>query len=467
MKKSLFFAAMALLMSTPAAFGQVMGQGEGKIDVDAIKKSIAQSDADINDPKKNGKWATWLERGDIFMEAANAPAKGLFRGMEMSQVNKLYSKPTTLDTVRLRGENNQEIPFKVDDYGRVVTYSTDKKLSMWEEKLVIDSLALDKAAEAYDYAFSLDAKATERAYNGLNEIVKIVKDRGTTYQRLQEYEKAANEYRRSYIIQQYPLISVIDTVDVFFAGMNYTMAQNYKAAIECLKEAARLGYIVKDSEGNPSGDIYYYLYYSYTGLEEQDSARLMLLEGVKKYPNDSRLYRMLPIMYAVDVDADINEIVPIMEKAFTNKDNPELPRLYYGMAQAYAQRDMNDKAMEYFVKAADADHEDFSYQFNAAAMYLKKGDQMGREMQEQSENLPEDEFIKVRDEVYGIYKLAIPYLERAHNIEPDNESVISILADITFRLRETSDEMMEKSKKYEELNKAIREKIIGTENKTE
>lgn len=461
MKKSLLFAATALLISAPAAFGQVMGQGEGKIDVGAIKKNIEKTDADINDPKKNEKWMTWIERGDIYLAAANAPSKGLFRGMEMSQVNKMFPKPKALEPVKLRGENNKDTEFKVNQYGRFVTYSTDNKLSMWKETMVIDSLALDKAAEAYDYAFALDAKATERAYNGLNEIVRIVKDRGTTYQRLQEYGKAADEYRRSYIIQQYPLISKVDTLDVFFAGMNYTIAQNYDAAIECLKEAARLGYSSKDNDGKPTGDVYYYLYHSYNGLEKKDSARMILLEGAKKYPNDSRLYRMLPIMYAVDVDADINDIVPIMEKAFANKDNKEAPRLYYGMAQAYAQRDMNDKAMEYFIKAADADHEDFSYQFNAAAMYLRKGDQRGREMQEQSENLPEDEYIKARDEVYGIYKLAIPYLERAHKIEPENESVIDILAGITFRLRETSDDMMEKSKKYEELNKAIKAKAEG------
>ncbi len=456
MKNGLFLTVAALLFSAPFAFGQPMGLGDGKIDVGAIKKSMEESDAAIKDPKTSEKWMTWLQRGDIYFEAASAPTKGLFIGLDESQMSKLYpQKPVAKPAIKLKGKDG-DVEYKVNEYDRFIVYFANKKLSMWtDNKIVIDSTALDKAADAYDYAYALDAKATERALKGIQEVVRMVKSRAQTYYRLGITDKAGDEYRRSYIIQQYPTVGKVDTTDLFYAAMAFSSAGKFNDALQCLNELKKLGYYA-------DGDVYYYKYFCFNNMESHDSARLTLLEGARKFPNVSKLYRTLPIMYAIDTSADINDIVPIIDKALADPANKEKPALYFGMGQAYAQRDMNDKALEYFIKAADADPKNYSYQFNTALTYIKKGDQEGREMQEHSENLSQAEYVKARDEVYAIHALAIPYLEKAHELEKDNESVIEILAGLTFRLRDTSPEMMEKSKKYEAMNEAIKAKAGNT-----
>ena len=50
-------AAMALLVSATVA------QAQMKVDEEGIKKKLAKSDADIQNPKKNAKPATWITRG--------------------------------------------------------------------------------------------------------------------------------------------------------------------------------------------------------------------------------------------------------------------------------------------------------------------------------------------------------------------------------------------------------------------
>ena len=93
---------------------------------------------------------------------------------------------------------------------------------------------------------------------------------------------------------------------------------------------------------------------------------------------------------------------------------------------------------------------------------IKAADKV-QELQEVSENLPKDEYDKAKEGVYDFYKKAIPYLEKAHKLDPKHPTVVELLADLTFRLRDTSDEMMEKSKKYGDLNKAMKAEQGGGE----
>ncbi len=466
MKKCLLLTVTTLLFSVAATFGQKMGEGDGKVDIGAIKKKMEQSNADIQDPSKNGKWSTWLTRGDVFLEAAIAPTKGLYNSLPESELGKLYPggfkdrEPVTLGGTKFKVKENDRFVVYVVDSGK----KEERKVSMWEEKFVLDSMALDIAADAYDKAFALDMKAAERAYKGMDEIVKMVKNNAAMAQRLGQYGKAAREYRRSYILQTYPAYAVlrkvdivVDSTDLFYAAMNFAGSQDFVSALECLRELVSMQYCDKD------GDIYYYLYNSYRGVDKEDSARMYLLEGARKFPQASRLYSSLPIIYLIDGDADITEIEPIMQKAFENKEEKDKGRLYFLMGQAYYKRKMDDKALDYYIKASKEDPDDFSIQYSIAQIYMIKAADKVQELQEVSENLPKDEYDKAKEGVYDFYKKAIPYLEKAHKLDPKHPTVVELLADLTFRLRDTSDEMMEKSKKYGDLNKAMKAEQGGGE----
>ncbi len=67
MKKVILMALVAMLAASP-----IYAQ---KINEKSISKSLVGSDEDIANPKKSAKATTWIERGDAYFAALNAPIK--------------------------------------------------------------------------------------------------------------------------------------------------------------------------------------------------------------------------------------------------------------------------------------------------------------------------------------------------------------------------------------------------------
>ena len=78
MKKIFILVAMvALAVSTTTA---------QKINVAAHQAKLEKSNADIANPKKSSKAATWYNRGKICVDALVEPTKGLFAGLDESML---------------------------------------------------------------------------------------------------------------------------------------------------------------------------------------------------------------------------------------------------------------------------------------------------------------------------------------------------------------------------------------------
>ncbi|MBQ6582140.1 MAG: hypothetical protein IIX32_09145, partial [Alistipes sp.] len=76
--KKLIFAVMAIIvMAAPIANAQ-------KANKEALVAKLAKVDADSQDAKKAAKGATWLARGNAYLEAAEAPSKDIFLDMDYS-----------------------------------------------------------------------------------------------------------------------------------------------------------------------------------------------------------------------------------------------------------------------------------------------------------------------------------------------------------------------------------------------
>ena len=71
MKRVLLVAMAAVLLLAPAANAQSVNEG-------AVRAKLEKSNADIANPKKNAKAATWLNRGKVYFESLQAPTKNLF-----------------------------------------------------------------------------------------------------------------------------------------------------------------------------------------------------------------------------------------------------------------------------------------------------------------------------------------------------------------------------------------------------
>ena len=75
MIRFILMAAAAALLAIPAAEAQ-------KVNKEATLSKLEKSDADIANPKKNAKAATWINRGRVYYDAAAEPTANLFAPME-------------------------------------------------------------------------------------------------------------------------------------------------------------------------------------------------------------------------------------------------------------------------------------------------------------------------------------------------------------------------------------------------
>jgi len=130
------------------------------------------------------------------------------------------------------------------------------------------------------------------------------------------------------------------------------------------------------------------------------------------------------------------------------KENPNDDNLWLVYGNMIETKDM-DAAYDAYKKAIDINPKNGVAQFNAGANRVNKGADYARKANE------EFDFSKAQkwqDMVNEEFKSALPHLEKAHELEPENVYIIEALLQVTIQL-----EMMEDYKTY----KAKKKKLTG------
>ena len=104
--KRLIFAVMAIMiMAAPVANAQ-------RVNKEALLAKLEKADADSKNEKKATKAATWIARGKAYYEAASAPVKDIFPGMEMSIAEISIGKASSVkEGVKLAGQAYTEMTY--------------------------------------------------------------------------------------------------------------------------------------------------------------------------------------------------------------------------------------------------------------------------------------------------------------------------------------------------------------------
>ena len=130
MKRIITMAVALATLAVPAATAQ-------KINDATFKAKLEKSNAEIANPKKSSKSATWFNRGKICADAIMAPTKGLFSGLDAGML------PMSV------GTNPTEIKENVHVFDWIDVYTKDNKVNAW----VIKKEVLDNAYEIAKESF--------------------------------------------------------------------------------------------------------------------------------------------------------------------------------------------------------------------------------------------------------------------------------------------------------------------------
>ena len=446
MKRTILTAAAALLLAIPAVQAQ-------KVNKDALLSKIEKSDEAVADAKKGAKAATWISRGKAYYDAAVAPTKSLFVGLESMMLKLADGDPTSVGKETVNG-----VEYDAWVYPYYTAYLQDDKVKTWKQTQTVYDGAIEKALESYDKACEIDPKSASKVKDGLQQISDFCSQVGNAGLDTGDFIGAADAYVLAFAAQSKPAYEgKPDPALLYYAGYLRTVdGSNNPASFvqggEYLSKALDMGYA--DEEGN----IYYYLFHCYYGQKAQDKAFLekakqALLTGIEKFPKNDRIIDGLVQLYTSPEDnvGDPAALIGLIDKAIEN--NPSSVDLWFGRGRIfYALKDY-DQSIDSFKKVVELKPDLYEGNYYLGVFYTIKGDEVNKEInaKQYSSQAAYDADL---EKVNVIYMEAIPYLEKALELKENDPSSLELLKSICFRLRD-EEGMMDKYNKYNELYKQV------------
>ncbi len=440
MKRIITLVAIATALTVSTATAQ-------KINVASYEAKLAKSNADIENPKKNAKAATWINRAKLCVDAITLPTKSVFRGLEENILN--VSVGSTPAEVKDGTYTFEHITVFVKN-GKVIGWRTDKEVLPEAHKLAVEALLK---------AYELDAEMAPKIKAVLETLIAHYTELGSVSLDINAHKDAINAYVKAVELQKNPVIGKVDPRYYFFAGqlaafLGANEPQYFVDGENYLKLAKELGY--KDEEGN----LYYFLFHCYYGQRANDKANLVkaketLLEGIEAYPRNERIMEGLIQLYTSEEGiGDPADLVGRIDKMLSEK--PDNADLWFARGQLFYKLRNFDECINSFLKINDLKPNDYDTHFYLGYFFMAKGDEVNREFNSRLDSInSNEEYQAGLKEVNAAYMKALPWLERAIELKPESVDCAEYLKVLCFRLR-NEEGIMEKYNKYNALYKKLK-----------
>jgi len=299
---------------------------------------------------------------------------------------------------------------------------------------------LGTALESFQKAISLDDKG------GINNSVKInltllindFTDQAINAFNDNNYDLALTSFENILAIEKMPLMqenpATVDTAIIFNAGLAAYNAEKYDKAISYYKEAAKYEY---------SGSRTYELIAaSYTSQQDTANALLTLQEGFEKYPESSSILVQMINIYMTANKTD--DAMKYLELAI--EQDPNNASFYFAKGALNDKLGNTANAVAAYEKALEIKDDYFDAYYNLGAIYYN----LGVKQLDIANAVPTNQAAKYEEEKSKAddeFKKAIPYMEKASEVNPEDTYSLESLKQLYYRLK-----MMDK---FDEINKKL------------
>ncbi len=448
MKKLLFFVAAMLVLALPAANAQ-------KVNTSSELAKLEKADAAANDAKKGVKAATWVARGKAYTDAFMAPTKDLGRGIPAQVVQMNAGQPQGMIETELAGT-----PVVVFQYEYVDVYldAATGMVLAWDQKKDVKEGLAKTAIESLAKAYEMDAKQESKIAAVALNLANALAQQGDALNTMGRTAEAAEAFTLAFAAQSIVPSTTPNYDNLYNAGMLMTMyastlqgaeaAAAFKAGEEIFNKALASGY--EDGVGN----IYYFLFHCYYGQKDSDRATYLakakeaLLTGIKKFPKNNTILDGLMQLYTAEEGVgDPAELVAMIEASL--KEDPTNYDLWFGRGRVFNALKKYDECIKSFEKCVELRPEEFEPNFYTGYFIIEKANAQVEALNS-NYNLDYEQYEAENAKINLVYAEAIPWLEKAHSINPTDGATIEYLNSLCFRLRDM-DGMMDKYNKYHEL----------------
>ena len=245
-----------------------------QINFDQLKKKVDKSNADIENPKKNIKEGTWMDRADLMMEIYESHLYKANVGSDLATFKLLLGG-------QLKNTVQEEIDGALVNKlitDRGVFYFVANKLEKWEILSSVVENPLDKAFESLKKAQEIDVngKKTKKINELFIRLKGLLISEGSNCYGLKNYNCAFASFNTVITIGELPQLNQKDTAIYYYSALSAQLAGKNQEAVNFYKKAIELNFTV-------DGNAYSYIDQAFKALGDNESGLLYLEQGFTKH----------------------------------------------------------------------------------------------------------------------------------------------------------------------------------------
>jgi len=309
----------------------------------------------------------------------------------------------------------------------------------------------DPLAEAYtsfEKAMELDPKGTTKKriitnmlYNSL--AMNLYKQGGERFEG-KDFEGALKSFATQIsITESDKYVGVTDTGMYYNAGLAAINAEKFNEALAYFQKCADMKY---------QGLItHIQIYECYMGLTDTAKAEAYLLDLPNKFPGDNNVTLQLIDFYLKGSRFDeALKYIKIAKEA-----DPNNYSLYFASGIMFLNQNKNDEAITELTKSVELKPDSFDTQYGLGIAYINKAADM---FVKANEIMDVNKYSAAIDEANAVYAKALPYMEKANELKPDDIDALRRLSELYYRAKQ-------KDPSYNAKYDAVRAKIATMEQK--
>ncbi len=270
--------------------------------------------------------------------------------------------------------------------------------------------------------FSLHKYFINEGVNGFNE---------------KNYEAAFENFKYALKVSDMPVFeNRIDTAIMFNAAIAAQNMGDWEKAAKYYEKTAKYGY-----EGSRS---YILLNNAYLQMGDTTQAIQALQDGFDNYPSNDQMIASLVNYYLLNSDKP-EKALKYLERGI--QENPDNPQYYSARAQVYDKINETEKAQENYKKAIELDPDMFMPLYNLGVLYFNQGVDFENKANKTKD---EEEYKKLKEKANKKFLESLPLMEKAHQVNPEDMSVMTTLKTLYYRLRTKDEKYLEKYKQIDQ-----------------
>jgi len=286
---------------------------------------------------------------------------------------------------------------------------------------------LAEAYAAYLKAMELDPKGgiKKRIITGsiFNTLAISLYNQGSARFESKDYAGALQSFETQIKITESDIyVGAVDTGMYYNAGLSAVNSAKYDEAIKYFQKCADMKYL----------GITPYFQMSEAFIQKGDTAKAeATLQGLSsKFPNDKNVTLQLIDLYIKSgKNAEANKYIKVAKEA-----DPGNFSLYFAAGIIALNENKYDEAIPELIKSIELKGDVYDTQYGLGAAYINKAAEMFKKA---NDIMDVKKYSDAVDEANAVYAKALPYMEKALELKPDDIYTMRSLQELYYRLKQT------------------------------